>query len=148
MKQYIKLFEQFINESGLVSHAESELKLAGMYEADDELSGVSYNKMVADAVIELMKTFSKQGHSGFSAGMVREIFAKLSNYETLSPISSNPDEWSDVAEYGGDQPNTLWQSKRSPSTFSHDGGKTWYNLDESVLIKAEKLVLERIQYKK
>jgi len=145
MKRYVPIFEEFIeSESNLVNHAKEELKLAGMIsngtETDDK-----YNNLVANSVIELMKTFASQGHSGFSAGMVRELFNKLSQFQTLTPITSNPEEWMDTSEYCG-EPNTLWQNKRNPATFSKDGGKTWYNLDESVLIKAKTLVLEKLNF--
>lgn len=133
------------NESALVNHAKNELQLAGMYDEDDKLGDISYNKMVADAVVELMQKFSEQDHSGFSAGMVRELFNKLSQFQTLTDITNNPDEWLNVAEYMNNEP--MWQNKRNPAIFSKDGGKTWYNIDESVLIKAEELVLERLNLK-
>jgi hypothetical protein len=33
-----------------------------------------YDGMLGKAVLELIKAFSKQGHSGFSAGATRELF--------------------------------------------------------------------------
>lgn len=124
-------------ESALVIHAETELKLADMIDSDDE-----YNNMVSAAVIELIKKFSEQGHSGFSAQMVRQIFNKLTNWETLTDITSNEDEWNNDLELGGD--GNLWQNKRNPAVFSKDGGQTWYNLDDKDLNIIEKLVVESI----
>lgn len=120
-------WKQLIQEN-LVDHAERELKLAGLLEADSD-----YNGALGKAVLELIELFSKQGHSGFSATLVRELFNRCSNFENLTPITSNEEEWEDMSNYGGDP---LWQSKRNPTYFSKDKGKTWYNLNESILFKA------------
>ena len=113
-----------LNE-GLTDHAQEELKIAGLFDKDSDYEG-----MIGEAVLELIQTMAKQGHSGFSAGMVRELFNKLSNYETLTPITENPDEWMDVNDYCKDiEKGTLYQSKRNPAIFSKDGLKTWYHVD-------------------
>ena len=56
-------------ESGLINHAERELKLAGIHEKDADYGGALYN-----AVMELVRVFSNQGHSGGSAGRVISLF--------------------------------------------------------------------------
>lgn len=121
----------------LSSHAEYELKKAGLFDEDSDYGG-----MIGEAVLELIQIMSKQGHSGFSAQWVRELFNKLSNYETLTPITENSDEWTDVAEYEcGEEKETLWQSKRNPAIFSKDGGKTWYHVDGKTLEEGIKKAL-------
>lgn len=105
----------------LVDHAEKELKLVGLDKKDSDYGGLLYK-----AVLDLIKLFAKQGHSGYSAGMVRQLFNKLANYETLSPISSKKEDWANVSDIS-DRP--LWQNKRDPRYFSEDGGKTWWNVD-------------------
>jgi hypothetical protein len=107
----------------LVDFAQHELELAGLFSKESD-----YDGMLGDSVLELVKTFAAQGHSGFSAGLTTEIFTKLSKYEPLSPITSNPDEWMNVAEYFDG--NGVWQCRRNPSLFSRDGGKTWYHLND------------------
>ena len=79
--------------------------------------------------MELIRVFAGQGHSGFSAGVTRDLFHRLSNWETLSSITNDPAEWMDVAEYGGRNSSALWQCKRNPALFSTDGGKTYYHVD-------------------
>jgi hypothetical protein len=69
--------------------------------------------------------------SGYSASLVSSLFYKLAKGETLSPITSNPDEWSNAA-MDGEKP--LWQNKRNYSCFSYDGGKTWYNHNDCVFV--------------
>lgn len=102
----------------MITHAERELRLAGLL---DELS--DYDGMLGNAVLELIALFAEQGHSGASAFMVAELFAKLASFETIVPLTSNPDEWNDVSEVSGEP---MWQSARQPNAFSGDGGKTWY----------------------
>ena len=118
-----------INE-GTVDHARRELKLAGMFNKDvdgDKTLG-DYNIMMAEAVVELMEVFAGQGHSGMSASMVRELFSKLSNFEPLTELTDDPDEWNDITEMQSGTPG--WQSQRSPSAFSEDSGKTYWDINE------------------
>jgi hypothetical protein len=57
----------------------------------------------------------------------REQLHALLGFKTLSPITSNPDEWIDRSDTSG---SPLWQNTRDPSVFSLDAGKSWYSLDE------------------
>jgi len=110
-------------EESLAAHAERELKLAGLFDKDSDYEG-----MLGEAVLELMELFAKQDHSGFSAGMTTELFSRLAKFEALTELTNNSEEWIDISEMQGGEPG--WQSARSPSCFSTDGGKTYYNLDE------------------
>ncbi|MCA9748784.1 MAG: hypothetical protein KC414_06740, partial [Romboutsia sp.] len=108
-----------------------ELDKAGLFSKDSD-----YDGMIGKAVMELINTFSNQGHSGFSAMWVNELFSKLSKYETLTELTSNEEEWVDIAKYDlGDKPQILWQSKRNPACFSQDGGKTYYHVDNPEIVK-------------
>ena len=108
--------------SNLTSHAETELKLAGVFNKDSE-----YNGMLGHAALELIKVFAKQGHSGFSAQLTMELFQRLGSYKTLTPITNKSDEWNDVSEMSA---GPWWQNTRDHSAFSHDGGKTHWLLDD------------------
>jgi len=105
----------------LKEHAKYELEKVGLFDKDSDYGG-----MIGKAVMELIEKFSEQGHSGFSASMVVDIFNKLASFKTLSKLTSDPEEWNNVSEMSG---KPMWQSKRCPSAFSKDGGKTWYDLD-------------------
>jgi len=117
-------------KEGTVDHATRELKLAGMFdkEVDGSSAAGSMNILISNAVIELMEVFAKQGHSGMSASMVRELFVKLSNFESLTELTDTPDEWNDISEMQAGELG--WQSQRNPSCFSEDGGKTYWNINE------------------
>jgi hypothetical protein len=101
--------------SNLLKHAERELKLIG-YDGKDE-----YNNMAKAAIMELLTTFANQGHSGFSANYIVNLFNKLAKYETLSPLTGNDDEWGNVSDMSGDR-KTLFQNNRDGRVFKNDDG--------------------------
>ena len=107
----------------LVQHAERELAKAGLFDKDSDYEG-----MIGTATPDLVKQLSAQGHSGCSAAMVIDLFNRLAKYKTLTPVSNCPEEWMEVTEYNPKQ-GGMWQSRRCPSCFSTDGGKTHYDID-------------------
>lgn len=109
--------------SNLVKHAEREMRLAGLYDADSDYGG-----MIPEAVINMIKARG-EGHSGGSHYLTMQVFNKVANYETLTPITSNPDEWfmHDANYTGGKE---MWQNTRQSSCFSYDAGQTWYDIDD------------------
>lgn len=111
--------------SNLVKHAKEELEFAGLFDKDSD-----YNGMLGDAVLELVKVFSKQEHSGFSAHQTLKIFNLVADYKPLTPIGTTKNEWMDISEASG---YPCWQNYRRGSTFSRDGGKTWYDIDDKKL---------------
>lgn len=109
--------------SNLMKHAEREMRLAGLYDTDSDYGG-----MLPEAVMALVEAHSKQGHSGGSHHITLEIFNRVINYKTLTPIGTTQEEWfkHDYQVAGED----CWQNIRQSSCFSQDGGKTWYDLDD------------------
>jgi len=79
----------------LIEHAKRELEIAGLFDKNSD-----YDGMLGTATMELMEVFSKQGHSGYSANMVINLFTKLANYQTLSPITADDSEWVLVGSNG------------------------------------------------
>jgi hypothetical protein len=108
---------------GLVEHAEREMRLAGLYDKDSDYGG-----MIPEAVMKLISAHASAGHSGGSHHITMQIFNKVANFKTLTPITSDPEEWfkHDHQTAGED----CWQNTRQSSCFSQDGGKTWYDLDD------------------
>ena len=102
----------------LKTHAEREMKLAGLYNSDSD-----YGAMIPEAVMALVKAHSEQGHSGGSHWMTLEIFNKVINFKALTPVSNDPEEWIDRGE-------GMFQSIRQSDLFSHDGLKTCYCVDD------------------
>ena len=108
--------------SNLVRFAEDELNRIGMG-ADAE----DVNKWMHDNIVAVVKAFSSGGHSGASAVYAIRIIEKLLQFKPLSPLTYEPDEWTDVSEMSG---TPMWQNKRDGEVFSTDGGKTHYSLSD------------------
>lgn len=64
--------------SKLIEHANSELSRVGLFDKDSD-----YDGELGKGVLELITVFASQGHSGQSAELSRELFHKLSGFETL-----------------------------------------------------------------
>lgn len=111
--------------SNLVEHARYELNRAGLFDADADYGGAH-----AKAVMDLITTFAEQGHSGMSAGMTLQLFHQLAQYKPIGPITNNPDEWTNVSDIS-DSP--MWQNRRRSTSFSRDGGTTWYDIEDSAM---------------
>ena len=103
--------------SNLLAFAKDEMQRAGLYDADADYGGE-----LARSVERLVTTFAAEDHSGASAHMALAVFEKVARFQPLTPLTSDPSEWMEVG------PN-VWQSRRSPSVFSKDGGATWYDID-------------------
>jgi hypothetical protein len=82
--------------------------------------------MTKAAIMELLTTFANQGHSGFSANYVTDVFNKLARFETLSPLTGEDNEWNDVTEMSGDR-KTLFQNNRDSAVFKDDTGCYYIN---------------------
>jgi len=77
-----------------VEHAEREFKAMG-WRSDDPDDPQNW---VCDNVIELLKVFGEQGHSGSSAPYVMEVFKKAAMFELLCPLTGEDNEWQDVGD--------------------------------------------------
>lgn len=95
--------------SNLIDFAMSELTKAGLFDEESD-----YNGDLGRAVIELIEVFARQGHSGFSAGMVSNLFNNLSRYNPITPLTGEEDEWVIIG-------NGLRQNKRCSHVFEQNG---------------------------
>lgn len=104
----------------LVSYAERELELANCEEPE------------RTAILKMVETFADVSDSAGQAGAIISILEKLLRFQPLTPLTSDPSDWNQVAGPTNEFPNAeeLWQSRRCPTTFSRDGGKTWYDIDD------------------
>lgn len=99
----------------LEQHAKMELELAGMFDKDSD-----YDGMLGDAVMELVKCFAKQGHSGCSAAMTLALFQKVASFKPLTPITFKDEEWVDTG-------NDAFQNKRNSAVFKKGkDGRPYY----------------------
>lgn len=105
------------DDDSLVNHAIHELKLIGM---DPNVEN-DMNADMANSIIELIKVFSQQGHTGSSAPYCASMFEKLARFETLSPLTGDDDEWVTVTDNDG---GTLYQNNRASNVFKNVDRKT------------------------
>jgi hypothetical protein len=109
----------------LVEYAESELRRAGFFDADSDYAG-----MVGPAVVEMMKQFADEGHSGYSAHLCLSIFERLARFLPLTPIENPMIDGSFIDHSDISGGNPTFQSNRLSSLFSEDSGKRWYDIDK------------------
>ena len=85
--------------STLIEHAEREFELTG-WDMSDEM-----NQLVVNDVMELIRVFSNQDHSGMSAPYVAGIFSRLATRQILGELTGADDEWVE-----GDIHSVAWKS--------------------------------------
>ena len=107
----------------LVSYAESELDRIGMTDNDD------MNGMMRKHLLHMVKEFSEEGHSGFSASYALQCLEKLLRFKPLSPLTGEDDEWGDVSNVSGEP---MFQNKRCSSIFKHGKDGEAYDIDGKV----------------
>ena len=103
----------------IVDFAKREFLLAGYTPVDQYIEGCP-EKWIQENVFELLAVFANQGHSGFSAPFVIDIFATLASYKLLTPLTGADDEWTQVS-------NDLWQNNRCGSVFKTSDGKAYHS---------------------
>lgn len=99
----------------LVDHARRELELLG--------EDPAYSASLVAAIAAL----TSFGHSGGSMMVATEQLADLLAFRPLTPLTADPEEWQDRSEMSS---TPLWQSTRDSAAMSHDGGKTYYYVDD------------------
>lgn len=110
-------------ESQLITHARRELQRAGLFDEDSDYGG-----MLGTSVMKLIEAFDGEGRSGYSAMMAISLFRRLAQFQNLTPLTTDPEEWMNVSDMSGSE---MWQSVRRSDAFSTDGGKTHYLLDDN-----------------
>lgn len=108
-------------ESKLVAYARDELQRAGLLG-----DGADYGASLGETILEVVRTFCSYGHSGGSAAVAIGALERLLHWKPLTALDASPGDWLDISPMM-DAP--MWQSRRSPSCFSLDGGRTWYDQD-------------------
>lgn len=112
-------------------HFERELEIMRKsVEQDDELIIEPY----VEAINNLLDIFGKQGHSGSSASLHSAVLSKtikaLTDFQILSPLTGEDDEWNDITFYHGEKHNPkkpkLYQNKRDSGVFKNEDGTCNY----------------------
>jgi hypothetical protein len=105
--------------SNLVAHAERELEFM---KTGDEM-----NEMMRTGLLDIVKLFSEQGHSGFSASYAVNHLEKLLRFEPVGPLRGTDDEW---LIHDHDE-HCYAQNKRCGRVFKDKDGRA-YDIDAVV----------------
>lgn len=140
----------------LIEFSENELNRLLQNCTDSE--SLHAQKMINDDIMEMVKTFSQQGHSGFSASYSLNILKRLLDYKPLSALTDDDNDWVQL-DYGDD---IAYQNKRCPSVFkdingkvyntegkvfSDDNGHTWFtSADSRVYVELPYTVPDKPEY--
>lgn len=104
------------NDSNLIHHARAELLRQG----EDQTT--------IDWYLSVIEVFVAFGHSGGSAACTIPVLNALLQYENLTPLTRDPEEWAHIAEHVWGEEGGVWQSRRNPAMFSLDGGESYYDV--------------------
>lgn len=88
---------------------------------DDE---IDINDVVVESLLELLEVFSKQGHSGYSAPYVLDLFTKLASHKPLGPLTGENWEWEDVSHFGDE--TMAFQNIRDSRFFKDKNGRVYW----------------------
>ncbi len=100
----------------LVEYAKKELERYGAFNKES-----MYGGMIGEAVLELMEVFAKQGHSGMSASVVRQLFNKLADFKPLCALTFKNNEWGETSKAGS------YQNIRNSAVFKEGkDGRPYY----------------------
>lgn len=125
----------------LLEFAQSELELLEK-SCNDDAEALKMQKVVTQDIMQIVRTFVEQSHSGFSAAYILNILDRILRYKPVSALTGEDDEWVDCSQFGIQD----MQNRRCPAVFkrpdgtaywvegkifSDDGGKSWYTNSDS-----------------
>jgi hypothetical protein len=103
----------------LEAHAEREMRAAGYFDGD-EMDG-----LMAQGVIDMVRVFSLQGHSGMSSSFALQLFNDVARFKPIGPLTGADSEWVDVTAMSG---RPMWQNNRCGHVFKAGDGQA-YDID-------------------
>ena len=132
IKSRVARFKRSFEMSNYEKHALREFEYAGWMKdgkwlKDDD--GDNMQEYMCKQVLQLLRVFSKHGHSGTSHGYALNLFKTLAAFDPIGTIKCTDDEWNDLEwdERGHTVIGHNYQNKRLSSVFK-DGkeGKPYY----------------------
>lgn len=95
--------------SNLHNHALAEFRAAGWTDDEGKFKE-EMQEAICKHVLELLKVFADEGHSGSTAPYAVNMFKKLAMFEPLVPLTGEDWEWTEVSE-------GVFQNKRCSRVF-------------------------------
>lgn len=131
-----RLLKNMSGKSNLVSHGKNEL--AFLLNSDD-----SMDRMMGEHIIGMLRLFSIEGHSGFSASYASSALNELVKFKPLGPLTGENNEWGDILDDNGLQQNircgTVFRNKDGAydidgKVFREPSGACFTNIDSRVSV--------------
>ncbi len=98
----------------------AEMELARIPQDEDGMQA-----LINRDILDIVKKFSEQGHSGFSDSYALTMLERLLRFKPISPLTGEEDEWNDLG-------HGLMQNKRCSSVFKNSDG-TVYDIDAVIV---------------
>lgn len=124
----------------LIEYAKREFKIAGYMPVDEDQED-GPNKWIQENILELIKVFEKQNHSGSSASYCVNVFNKLARFEPLTDLTGKDDEWRDCGNGEFQNIRCSHVFKKDNQAYDSEGrifigqdGDSYINKDSFVLI--------------
>lgn len=114
--------------------AKYEIELAKKKVMEEKDDFNEYLCMCFDAALEAYEVICKQGHSGMSIEITRDILNKLIDGEPLTVIEDTPDVWSEIT-YKDEEETITYQCKRCSALFKkvYKDGTVKYSYNDSAI---------------
>lgn len=123
----------------MIEYAKNELDI--MCPPDENGRKEPMQEAIEKNIMDIVRMFADQGHSGTTASYVLGILGRVMRYKPLTPLTGADDEWNDIG--GGEEQNkrcfSVFRYNHDNATaydiegkvFSDDGGQTFYGCRES-----------------
>lgn len=140
----------------MVEKAKYELDLLLKNCEDDE--ALQMQKVINNNILDVVKMFADQGHSGFTAEYCISIIEKLLKQTFITPLTGSDDEWVEVSDgtYQNIRESSIFKNKNKfdgkpyylyGKAFSDDGGKSYFtNSNSSIPIEFPLKELPKTEY--
>ena len=109
-----------------------------------EENELKFQKMIDENIIELVKVFESQGHSGGSAAYMIRVLTRLLNFKPVTPLTGQDDEWDEPYSSDNNQQNkrcgTVFRKNFDNSTATDMEGKIFTDDGQAFYVSRESRV--------
>jgi hypothetical protein len=102
--------------SNLIKHAQKEFRAAGWTD-DNGVFNDDMQEAICNHLLELLKVFDDEGHSGSTAPYTINLFSRLAKFEPIAPLTGEDWEWNDTGRN--------FQNKRASHVFKDYDGQAY-----------------------
>lgn len=104
-------------ESNLVKFARNELDRLLAKCGDENSESYAMQKYMNDEILEMVKTFSEQDHSGCSASYALNMLKRLLDWKPIQSLTGEDAEWNDCCWTMDNGKKKVFQNRRCSAVF-------------------------------